>query len=253
MALQIDLAARTHRGHLRESNQDAVLILEAPETPVGVQAVAAVADGMGGLPAGDVASRLAIESLRSSLASLGRMRDHEQFLREAIGQANRAVYEDARDTAEHRGMGTTLTLAVASEGRLTVGHVGDSRAYLLRSGELRQLSVDHTWVQAGLDAGILTPAEAAVHPYRNMLTRALGLEPSVEIQVIDELLIAGDAVLVCSDGLHGEVSDAGLRDVLGIGTAAESAQALEEAALALGGSDNVTIAVIKVLAEAVHD
>ena len=245
MALRIDIAARTHQGHLRASNQDAVLVLEAPEIPPGVQAVAAVADGMGGLPAGDVASRLAIESLRASVDGMGDGMVAAEFLREAISNANRVVYEDSRDTPEHRGMGTTLTVAMVGHDKLTVGHVGDSRAYLLRGGDLRQLSVDHTWVQAGLDAGHITLAEAAVHPYRNMLTSALGLEPSVGIQVVEETLRTGDTVLLCSDGLHGEVPDAEIRDMLGVGTAEQTAQALEEMALALGGSDNVTIAVVK--------
>ena len=244
MALRIDIASRTHLGLVRKSNQDAALVLEEPDTPKGTTAIAAVADGMGGLPAGDVASSLAIDALRAHLAEAPASQSSTAYLVEAVSKANKAVRDDAQANSTH--LGTTLTVVLVINDQLFIGHVGDSRAYLLRAGNLRQLTVDHTWVQEGLEAGMLTPEQAAIHPYRNMLTRSLGLESQVRPFLSDELLKPGDVVLVCSDGLHGEVEATRILDALAEGTAAQSAEALEQLALANGGRDNVTVAVMKV-------
>lgn len=245
MTVNIDVAARTHRGLIRPSNQDAVLTLHGEEAPNRALAVAAVADGMGGLPAGDVASSLAIEALRDRLTSDIGEGPLRELLPHAMEDANRAVCEDAADNPEHNGMGTTLTVALVTEDRIFIAHIGDSSAYLLRDSRLEQLTVDHTWVQEGLDAGTLTPAEAATHPYRNMLTRGIGLDPNVAIFLLEQRLVDGDVLLVCSDGLHGEVEEDRIEQVLTDGTASEITQTLEEAALASGGADNVTTAVMK--------
>ena len=190
--MRLTTGAATDVGRVREGNEDAYLVDDA-------MGLVAVADGMGGHRAGEVASATALEALRSAIT-------HGRPLRESMQDANEAVFTKSLTDAELRGMGTTLTAAtLVTGGTVLVGHVGDSRAYLLHDGELRQVTVDHSLVEELVREGRLTADEAAVHPQRSIITRALGVDASVEVDVYPVELAPGDRLLLCSDGLTGMV------------------------------------------------
>jgi protein phosphatase len=230
--------AATDVGRVREGNEDAYLVDDA-------MGLVAVADGMGGHRGGEVASATALEALRAAITS-GRP------LRESIEDANQAVFAKSLTDSNLRGMGTTLTAGtLVAGGTLLLGHVGDSRAYLLHDGELRQVTEDHSLVEELVREGRLTADEAAVHPQRSIITRALGLDPSVEVDVYPVELAPGDRLLICSDGLSGMVQPdemaATLRREDDPGRAAAQ---LVDAANQAGGEDNITVVVVAVTDEA---
>jgi len=225
-------------GRVREGNEDAFLVADS---------VVAVADGMGGHVAGEVASATALEPLREldgrvfpdSTAALTALRD-------AVVTANQEVSRRAEDEPSYRGMGTTLTAALLEGRRLHVAHVGDSRAYLLRDGSLSQLTDDHTLVQHLIDEGQLTHEEAANHPQRSVVTRAIGVSPEIDVDAMTLELQPEDQILLCSDGLTGVVSDEDITDVLeqvdDIDTALDQ---LVDMANEAGGPDNITAVLIR--------
>jgi len=228
-------AAATHRGRVRAHNEDAV----HPETagrgsgPV----VLMVADGMGGHVAGDIASRTAVEVAVATDAAPA----------ERVEAANRAILDEVNRRPELAGMGTTLTLVeLGADGVARFAHVGDSRAYLLRDGVLRQLTVDHTVVNEYVQAGKLTVEEAATHPQRSMLTRALGLVPVVQVDAFEEPLRPGDRLLLCSDGVSSMIDDEEIAEALREGTPEEAVWDLVERANHAGGLDNVTALIVDV-------
>jgi protein phosphatase len=223
----------TDQGQVRDSNEDGYVVDRRLQ-------LFAIADGMGGHRAGEVASATALEALRASVAS-------GTGLGDAITSANAAVFSKATDDESLAGMGTTLTALVPDGDRVLVGHVGDSRAYLLRDGELRQISTDHSLVQEFVREGRLTEEQAAVHPQRSIITRALGVEPDVEVDVYPVPLRAGDRILLCSDGLSTMLrSD----DIAGLlrreSDPTRAANLLVDAANAAGGEDNITTIVVDV-------
>jgi protein phosphatase len=228
----------SHTGVVRADNEDAFFPEsdDAADGPV----VIAVADGMGGAVAGEVARRLAIEA--STAADLA---GADAATR--LEAANLAVIEATIAEPEYQGMGTTLTLGVFdADGLLTIGHVGDSRAYLARDGELRRITRDDTVVEELVLAGVITEAEARHHPRRHLVTQSLGM-PDIVIQVIEERLVEGDRVLICSDGLTAMVDDDAIGDVLAHAeTPADAVWLLIDAANAAGGHDNTTVAVVDV-------
>ena len=228
-------ATATHTGRVRTNNEDSV----GPRD-MGVETgpfVAGVADGMGGHVGGEVASRLA---LRAALEADG-------DVVERLRAANLAVAEAAAADPGLRGMGTTLTLARFDGGTVEIGHVGDSRAYLLRDGNLRQITTDHSLVAEMVSRGEISPEEADAHPYRNVITRALGLEPEVRIDRERADLRHGDVVLVASDGLTGMVEDREIRDLLMEGEhPSDAVWTLVDAANAAGGVDNISVVVVEV-------
>lgn len=235
-------AARTHQGLLRDGNEDSF---------VCGRRVFAVADGVGGHPAGEVASALALEALaeldeRADLTGS----DLGAALADAVRAGNRRVYEEAEANPERSGMGTTLTAAAVGDGRVFLAHVGDSRAYLLRhdEAELHRLTVDHTPVEQAMMAGELSPHEAEHHPMRHMLERVVGTEPEITVDVADPVaLTGGDRLLVCSDGLTEAAGEDEIARLLAESDDPEStADALIDAALAGGGPDNVTVVVVAV-------
>jgi protein phosphatase len=230
--------AATDVGRVRDGNEDAYLVEDA-------MGLVAVADGMGGHRAGEVASVTALESLRAAITS-GRP------LRESIEDANDAVFNKSLTDTSLRGMGTTLTAAtLASGGTLLVGHVGDSRAYLLHDGELRQITEDHSLVEELVREGKLTADEAAVHPQRSIITRALGVDASVEVDVYPIELTPGDRILLCSDGLTGMVQPDDIAATLRReDDPARAAALLIDAANQAGGEDNITVVVVAVTDEA---
>ena len=246
-------AAGSDRGRVRSGNEDSLLHL--PD-----DGLFAVADGMGGHAAGEVASRLAVEAVEDSLSDDGSPPPADRMV-EAVREANRRILRDADEHPGRSGMGTTLTaLALGAGRRWRIGHVGDSRAYLFRDGELRQLTTDHSWVGRRVAAGELTKEEARRHPMSSVLERALGTSRRVEVDVEEGRARPGDLFLLCSDGLTDMLPDAELESMLseavdgpaGDGEppadrgVEELVDRLVSAANRSGGEDNVTVVLVRV-------
>ena len=235
--------AATDVGRHRPVNQDSVLA----ERPLWV-----VADGMGGHAAGEVASQLALLTLREAARPAPGHRASTAQVAEAVRIANRAVLDRASADASLRGMGTTIcALALVDEGagpHLAVANVGDSRCYVFVDGQMTQVSRDHSYVEDLVAAGEITPAEALVHPRRHIVTRALGVEPVVDVDVWQRPLVVGERYLLCSDGLTNEVSDATLAHVL---AQPDPPQVIADRLVAManeaGGRDNITVLVVDVV------
>ena len=224
----------TDTGRQREANEDSYFA-RAP--------LFAVADGMGGAQAGEVASGLAVETLGEMPPDDGNV---EEELTEAIVQANRRIHDKSQDDRALSGMGTTLTAAFVHDGKVTLGHVGDSRAYRYRDGELAQLTDDHSLVAELERHGKLTAAEARVHPQRSMILRALGIGAEVEVDTYCFIGEVGDVFLLCSDGLSGLVHDAVIAEVLkDCDTLEAAAEKLIELANLSGGPDNITTVLFR--------
>jgi serine/threonine protein phosphatase PrpC len=228
-------SAHTDTGRRRRRNEDA-FVCEPP--------LFAVADGMGGAQAGEVASRLAADSLREQ--ELGGLSSLEQTV-ELIREANRRIYAYSSENSSARGMGTTMTVALVEGGVVTIGHVGDSRAYLLRDDKLTQLTQDHSLVAELVRSGRLSPKEAESHPRRSVITRALGTESDVEIDVFSLRAQDGDLFLLCSDGLTSMVSDEEIARLLVAARADldDSGSKLVAAANQAGGEDNITVVLFE--------
>jgi len=231
-------AGATDTGLVRQSNQDAIFVSDD---------LAIVADGMGGHAAGEVASAMTIELIRE-----GYERDSSvEGLYNAVNSANLAVLNDARDHPEHFGMGTTviaigLTLDDFGVASPTLFHVGDSRAYQLRDGALRQLSEDHSVAEEWVRMGRLTPEEAAVHPRRHQLTRGVGVEDTISIDVLSLHAQPGDRILLCSDGLSNELSSDQIAELSSAPySLEESVERLIDAAKSAGGRDNISAILIE--------
>jgi PPM family protein phosphatase len=236
MALQVsEHAGSTDVGRQRSSNEDSLVC--APP-------LFAVADGMGGAKAGEVASGLAVQVLTEDEGEVGA--PVEAHLVELVREANRRIYELATDDESRRGMGTTLTAARLHDGDVSLAHVGDSRAYRMREGALEQLTNDHSLV-AELERSGQISAEAAVHhPQRSIITRALGPEPDVDVDTYTLTGREDDVFLLCSDGLTGMISDEEVESILrGSAGLAEAAEALIRAANQSGGRDNITVVLFR--------
>jgi len=220
-------------GRVRDHNEDAYLA----RSPVFV-----IADGMGGHAAGEVASRLAVDSIaQASLDGSG----GRGAVREALVEANRVVFQAAGDSGSRRGMGTTCAVLVVGDHVAHVGNVGDSRIYRLRDGSLVQLTHDHTVVAEMVDQGLIKPDEAVLADNRSFLTRALGGAADVDAEVDTVDLLRGDRFVLCSDGLSSMVNDAEIqRIVASVADPQDAVQALVDAANAAGGDDNVTAIVV---------
>ena len=233
MTLHLRWAAVTDQGHVRSNNQDAYYAGER---------LLVVADGMGGMAAGDVASRAAVDAMTSLDVAIDN--EHQMdALHKALEAANGRIAEHVLTDAALQGMGTTMTAVIFSGDRAALAHVGDSRAYLLRDGRLNQLTKDDTYVQMLVDQGLIRPEEAAGHPRRAVVTQALQGEPVSPSYVIVEPQ-AGDRWLLCSDGLTTVVSPESIEETLLTGAAPqECCERLLELALEAGGPDNVTIIV----------
>jgi PPM family protein phosphatase len=231
-----DSAGRTDAGRVRRRNEDS-FVLDPP--------LFAVADGMGGAQAGEVASRLAAAAFRE-YHDADRLEPAER-VEAIIQEANRRIYERARTDSEASGMGTTVTAAILTNGRVSIGHVGDSRAYRIRNGELERLTEDHSLVADLMRSGRLTPEEADAHPQRSVITRALGTDAEVDVDTVTVDVEPGDLFLLCSDGLTTMVPE---EDILRIAQEAddlnEAARTLVRAANSGGGEDNITVVLFKV-------
>jgi protein phosphatase len=246
-------AGKTDVGRKREHNEDAFLINAK-------HGLFTIADGMGGHAAGEVASRIAVDVINEFIEISGDDSDitwpfefddgvsmEENRIFTAIKLANLKIFEVMEQKPELQGMGTTLVTLLVQGDEAFVGHVGDSRAYLVRDGQLRLLTSDHSWVNEQMKLGVLTKSEAANHPFRNVVTRALGGRDPIKADITRERLQAEDLVLLCSDGLNSMLADESIRDILleRGGDLDEACQALIDAANAAGGDDNISVVLAR--------
>ena len=245
-------AGKTDAGRKRQGNEDSIGLFE----DLGLYVVA---DGMGGHAAGEVASRIAVEAIRDWLkdsdiakaadSASGAIAETDagQRLLQAIDFANREVLRQAASDPKLTGMGTTVVAALLGREALSLAHVGDSRIYLFRGNELKRLTRDHSMVEDMVAAGQITALQARTHPFRNVVTRALGTKDAVEAGISHLVPKPGDVVLLCSDGLTSMLEDAAIAEVLetNIGSPFSSADALVKAANGAGGDDNVSVVLLK--------
>ena len=244
--MRLSLGAKTDPGPRKGDNQDNALIAVLPDRPDA--ALAVVADGMGGHKSGAAASAEAVRALRERLVERGFPQEGEEVecLCEAIRAANTSIHQMGTSSPEMEGMGCTVVAALVIGNHFWIASVGDSRAYLIRSGNLIQLTQDHTWVNARVQEGVLTQEQADTHMLRHVLDRALGPEPEVEVDCWPaSSLEAGDIVVLSTDGLHGALgSDAILKGATSSEDAQQAAAELITLALAAPTEDNVTVAII---------
>lgn len=252
--MDIEAGARTHLGRVRKNNEDFYSIVPALQLYV-------LSDGMGGETHGEVASSLAVQTVVTHCRQSENSRTTPIFgeprpdisertnrLASAIHLANRKVFETAASNPEQQGMGATLVAAWIEGQRLSLAHVGDSRAYLLRAGSLDQLTADHSLVAEKVRVGILTPQEADASEMQSVLTRAVGTASAVEIDTDEQILLVGDSVLLCSDGLTRMVTDPEIASTLLTSTCAqEAADRLVDLANEYGGVDNISVIVLRIV------
>jgi len=250
----IEAYGATDVGRRRKLNEDNFLVVEQSR-------LYAVCDGMGGHNAGEVASKMAIETVAAFIQkSDGDEKDitwpygletelsfEGNRLKTAIRLANKRVFKAADNREDYTGMGTTVVACLARENVLTIGSAGDSRCYLVRKGALTQLTRDDSWVSAAWAEGILTPEEIERHPLKNVITKAVGAKDNIDIEIVEHKLEPGDVAMLCSDGLHGMIRD---EVILGLlhpmpETLAAAAQGLIDAANENGGKDNVTVVLLR--------
>jgi serine/threonine protein phosphatase PrpC len=244
--MTIELFAAVDPGRARSNNEDSVATDD-------VATLAVLADGMGGYNAGEVASNMATNFIHTELG---------RWLREAstqasdaevrramdicVDNANRAIFNAANANPQYAGMGTTLVVAVFRDNRLLVGHVGDSRAYRMRNGRFQQITRDHSLLQEQIDAGLITPEQAAFSANKNLVTRAVGVEDTVLLETHQHEVLPGDRYLLCSDGLSDMLDDAGIAQLLqGDDSLEHTARRLIDAANDAGGKDNISVILVR--------
>ena len=240
--MNYEFSIRTDPGLARENNEDSVTVDEPTR-------LSNLADGMGGYNAGEIASGMATTFIKSELgrwlAQAGRHANAKEVRRAmeiCVDNAYRSIFNAANSNPQYSGMGTTLVVGVYQDGRLLLGHIGDSRCYRLRGSELAQITKDHSLLQEQMDAGLITPEQAAVSTNKNLVTRALGVEDAVLLDVNEHRVEPGDIYLMCSDGLSDMVDDSGIARILaGDVTLEEKAVQLVDAANANGGRDNISV------------
>jgi serine/threonine protein phosphatase PrpC len=240
--MNYEFCLRTDPGLARENNEDSVTIDEP--TRLGI-----LADGMGGYNAGEIASGMATTFIKSELgrwlSQAGRhanSREVRRAMEICVDNANRSIFNAANSNPQYSGMGTTLVVGVFQDGRLMLGHIGDSRCYRLRGDELAQISKDHSLLQEQMDAGLITPEQAAVSTNKNLVTRALGVEDAVLLEVNEHRVEPGDIFLMCSDGLSDMIDDDAIARILHAeGSLEEKSIKLVDAANGNGGRDNISV------------
>jgi PPM family protein phosphatase len=248
----IKVVRQTDVGLLRDHNEDAV----ASDLSIGLLVLA---DGMGGYKAGEVASEIAVLMIASEInefmlnkPSLGELSPdllpESQMLMQAVARTNAAIYQISQDQPQCAGMGTTLVAGVFTDNRLVVGHIGDSRMYRLRGETLTQLTEDHSLVQEQINAGLITEEQAHMSSNKNLVTRALGIDPEVELELEEFDVEVGDLYLLCSDGLSDLVSDAEITEILleANGNITRASYQLIQSANEHGGMDNISVVLAMV-------
>ena len=244
--MMYEFCAQTDQGLVRQNNEDALAF--DPKTGLCL-----LADGMGGYKAGEVASSMAVDFLNQALTawllqagnrSTGR--ELRRTLETCVNQVNHSILSAASSNPDQAGMGTTLVAGVFLAGRLVLGHIGDSRCYRLRSGVLQQITKDHSLLQEQVDAGLMTAEEALTSPHRNLITRALGVEIAVCVEINEHRVEPGDLHLMCSDGLTDMVLDPVIEAILKApGTLPHKATALIRVANDSGGRDNISVLLVQ--------
>jgi len=242
--MNYEFCIRTDTGLARENNEDSIALDE--ETRLGI-----LADGMGGYNAGEIASGMATTFIKSELgrwlSQAGRSantREVRRAMEICVDNANRSIFNAANSNPQYSGMGTTLVLGVFQDARLVLGHIGDSRCYRLRGTELAQITKDHSLLQEQMDAGLITPEQAATSTNKNLVTRALGVEDAVLLEVNEHRVEPGDIYMMCSDGLSDMVDDPGIAKILVQDVPLEQKVGqLIDAANANGGRDNISVLV----------
>jgi len=246
VSLTIELHAAVDPGRARSNNEDSAVV------DAGVS-LAVLADGMGGYNAGEVASNMATSFVKTELGrwlreanSQASDADVRRAMDICVDNANRAIFNAANANPQYAGMGTTLVVAVFRDTRLLLGHVGDSRCYRLRAGRLQQLTRDHSLLQEQIDAGLITPEQAAFSANKNLVTRAVGVEDTVLLETHQHAVQPLDMYLMCSDGLSDMLDEAGMVQLLQRHAALpECAQALIDAANEAGGKDNISVVLVR--------
>jgi len=256
--VKASFVAQTDVGKKRKDNEDSYLVDEA-------YAIFVVADGMGGHAAGDLASRVSVESIcdyfRKYSAETGPrgfphgsredLSEAGNRITNAVCLANGKIKQIAKRSAQLSGMGTTVVCVQLNGHTVTIGNVGDSRAYLFRQSGYRQITEDHSWVNEQLQKKLITAADARVHPWRNVITRALGSQDSIEVDIFEERVRAGDYILLCTDGLSSMVDDITMFEIITDNETSqeEKSDNLVEEAKKAGGSDNITLVLIRFMEE----
>lgn len=231
------VAYKTDVGVKRATNQDAVLVCE----DLGL---CIVADGMGGHNAGEVASALAVEIIEDYTRTNLENEPKQALIKNAFISANKKIYLRALKDDECKGMGTTCSLMLLDDSKISIGHVGDSRIYSLTKDSIKQLTEDHTLVENLIKRGEITRAAAKSHPKRNMITRALGTSHDIDIDLLTYTINSDSKILICSDGLTGKISDKEILDMVNANTIESAVDLLVELANERGGSDNITIILV---------
>ena len=245
--MPLEFFSATDTGRERNNNEDAVALDEDAR-------LVALADGMGGYNAGEVASSMVTSFIKTELGrwlleATDQASDAEvrRAMEICVDNANRAIFNAANSNPQYAGMGTTLVLAVFRQGRLMLGHIGDSRAYRLRGGRMTQITHDHSLLQEQIDSGLITQEQAAFSSNKNLVTRAVGVEDTVLLETHLHDVLPGDTYLLCSDGLSDMLDDESIAQVLmGAETLPEAAAALVDAANEAGGKDNISVVLARV-------
>lgn len=245
--MNFHFCAKTDVGRARDNNEDSIAYDEATRTVV-------LADGMGGYNAGEVASGMATAFIKSELARWleqagegAKSREIRRAMEICVENANRSIFNAAHSNPQYAGMGTTLVVGVFRDDVAVIGHIGDSRCYRLRAGVLQQITRDHSLLQEQIDAGMITAEQAAVSNIKNLVTRALGVEEDVLLEVNDFPLEAGDLYMMCSDGLSDMVDDASIARIVSTQEGLpQKAQGLVDLANEKGGRDNIAVMLVEV-------
>mgnify|MGYP001284096961 CR=1 FL=1 len=253
-SLNMTVGALTHKGMKREGNEDSFCVLIENKSPAYTSGLMVVADGMGGHQAGEVASLMAVDGvvnffedffLKENDPFKKKIKYATSFLSKSIEKVNFDIYA-ASKKPETEGMGTTLTTLLFIENIAIIGHVGDSRIYLLRDNQFNQITVDHTWVEGEVKEGRLTADEAINHPMRNILSRAIGNNQKVKVDTDILNLKQDDIILFCSDGLNAMLDDLTIKDIISKNKPQQACDLLVNKANANGGLDNITVGVVNI-------
>ncbi len=239
--------AKTDPGRARDNNEDSVVYDEPTLTVV-------LADGMGGYNAGEIASGMATAFIKSELSRWlteagdgAKAREVRRAMEICVDNANRSIFNSANSNAQYAGMGTTLVTGVFRDDKLVLGHIGDSRCYRLRAGVLEQITKDHSLLQEQMDAGLITPEQAATSSIKNLVTRALGVDDTVLLEVNEHQVQVGDTYLLCSDGLSDMIDDAAIAKIITTElTLEQKASQLIDLANENGGRDNISVLLVEV-------
>jgi len=239
----IKFAVKSDTGKVRQINEDSYNIIQGIP---GITATFVIADGMGGHNSGEVASKIAVDSVSNYLLqSVGKFNDENEiksYIKDAIKKANIEIFNKSNENEIFFGMGTTFTATVILNKRLIIGHVGDSRVYVLRKGKMIQLTIDHSFIEELIKKGTLTREEAENHPKRNVITRALGCEEDIEIDTYLADMIENDVFILCTDGLTNMLSESEIRNIIiNAESLDEACNGLVKKALKKGGEDNITV------------